>query len=142
MLSLPRGVYDDILAHAEGSDEETCGILAGERGGVDDSAETESRVESVHRATNVAENPRTRYLIDPEEQLRIIEEIEDAGREVVGFYHSHPEGPPLPSETDAERAAWPGYSYAICVPGERPYLGSWRWNGERFEREAVALRPD
>lgn len=139
MLSLPRAAYDDILAHAAGSDEEICGILAGERG--DDGAD-ESRVEAVHRATNVADDPRTRYLIDPEEQLRLIEEIEDGGREVVGFYHSHPEGPALPSETDAERAAWPGYSYAICVPGERPYLGSWRWTGERFEREAVALRPD
>lgn len=138
MLSLPRPAYDEILAHAAGSDEEVCGILAGDRG---DDAESESRVEAVHPARNVADSPRTRYLIDPEQQLRIIEAIEDAGREVVGFYHSHPEGPPLPSETDAERAAWPGYSYAICVPGERPYLGSWRWTGEVFEREAVALRP-
>ncbi|MBP1987340.1 desampylase [Halolamina salifodinae] len=139
MLSLPRAAYDEILAHAAGSDGEICGILAGERGGDDPGGE--SRVEAVHRATNVADNPETRYVIDPEEQLRIIEAIEDGGREVVGFYHSHPEGPPVPSETDAERAAWPGYSYAICVPGEHPYLGSWRWTGERFEREAVALRP-
>lgn len=139
MLSLPRAVYDEILAHAAGSDEEICGVLAGERGG--DGAEHLSRVEAVHRATNVADTPQTRYVIDPEEQLRIIEDVEDGGREVVGFYHSHPEGPPVPSETDAERAAWPGYSYAICVPGQQPYLGSWRWTGERFEREAVALRP-
>lgn len=139
MLSLPRAVYDEILAHAAGSDEEICGILAGERNG--DAPSDESRVEAVHRATNVADTPATRYVIDPEEQLRIIEEIEDGGREVVGFYHSHPEGPPVPSETDAERAAWPGYSYAICVPGERPYLDSWCWTGERFGREAVALRP-
>lgn len=138
MLSLPRPAYDEIFAHAAGSDEEVCGILAGDRG---DGAESESRVEAIHRARNVADSPRTRYLIDPEQQLRIIEAIEDSGREVVGFYHSHPEGPPLPSETDAERATWPGYSYAICVPGERPYLGSWRWTGETFEREAVALEP-
>lgn len=136
MLSLARASYDEILAHAEaGGDEEVCGVLAGEDG-------EHACVDAVHRASNVADRPRTRYRIDPEEQLAIIEAIEDAGREVVGFYHSHPEGPPVPSETDAERAAWPGYAYAICVPGERPYLGSWRWTGDRFEREAVALGPE
>lgn len=134
MLSLPRSAYDAILAHADaGGDEEVCGILAGTREGDD------ARVEAVHRAENVAERPETRYLIDPEEQLELIEEIEAAGREVIGFYHSHPAGPPVPSDTDAERATWPGYSYAICVPGERPFLDSWRWTGAAFEREAVAL---
>ncbi len=138
MLSLSRAAYDEILAHAEaGGAEEVCGVLAGDR-----TADGTARVDAVHRAANVADNPRTRYRIDPEEQLAIIERIEDDGREVVGFYHSHPAGPPVPSDTDTERAAWPGYSYAICVPGERPYLGSWRWTGERFEREAVALRPE
>lgn len=135
---LSRAAYDEILTHAEaGGAAEVCGVLAGER--TDDGT---ARVDAVHRAENVADHPRTRYRIDPEEQLAIIERIEDAGREVVGFYHSHPEGPPVPSRTDAERAAWPGYSYAICVPGDRPYLGSWRWTGEQFDREAVALRPE
>lgn len=143
MLSLPRDAYDGILAHAEsGGDEEVCGVLAGERREGADGATEEAFVETIHRAENVADTPETRYLIDPEAQLAIIEAVEDAGREVVGFYHSHPRGPPVPSETDAERAAWPGYSYAICVPGERPYLGSWRWTGEAFEREAVALRTE
>lgn len=143
MLSLSRTAYDEVLAHAEaGGDQEVCGILAGERFGTDETATQRGRVEVVHRATNVADDSRTRYRIDPEEQLAIIEAIEDNGRDVVGFYHSHPTGPPVPSETDAERAAWPGYSYVICLPGERPYLGSWRWTGDRFEREAVALRPD
>lgn len=136
MLSLSRSGYDEILSHADaGGDEEVCGVLAGER-----CEDGTARVDAVHRAENVADQPRTRYRIDPEAQLAIIERIEAAGRTVVGFYHSHPRGPPVPSETDAERAAWPGYSYAICVPGDRPYLGSWRWTGERFEREAVALR--
>lgn len=139
MLSLSRAAYDEILAHAEaGGEQEVCGVLSGERREDGDGA----CVEAVHRATNVADHPETRYRIDPEEQLAIIESVEDAGHEVVGFYHSHPTGPPIPSETDAERAAWPGYSYAICLPGERPYLGSWRWTGEFFDREAVALRPD
>ncbi|MFW5911100.1 MAG: desampylase [Halolamina sp.] len=143
MLSFSRRAYDEILAHAaSGGDEEVCGVMAGERRDGGGQADADAHVEAVRRATNVANNPQTRYQMDPAEQLSIIEWIEERDREVVGFYHSHPTGPPVPSETDVERATWPGYFYAICVPGENPYLGSWRWTGEGFEREAVALRTE
>ncbi|MGM0606722.1 MAG: Mov34/MPN/PAD-1 family protein, partial [Halobacteriota archaeon] len=58
--------------------------------------------------------------------------------EVVGFYHSHPGGPSGPSETDARLAAWPGHSYVIVsLAGGTAEFGSWRWRGDRFEREPV-----
>lgn len=133
-LTLSRSAYDDVVRHGYAGDEtEVCGVLAGEHG------EEESRVAEVHRVENVAERPQIRYKMDPEEQFAVIERVEDAGLEVVGFYHSHPAGGPLPSQTDAERATWPGYSYAICAFDGYPYLGSWRWTGERFDRETVAL---
>jgi proteasome lid subunit RPN8/RPN11 len=31
---------------------------------------------------------------------------------MIGFYHSHPDSEPRPSETDRE-FAWPSYSYVI-----------------------------
>lgn len=133
-LTLARSAYDEIVRHGEaGADEEVCGVLAGEHG------DEASRVEAVHRVENVAEQPQIRYRLDPEALFAVIERIEDAGQEVVGFYHSHPAGGPQPSQTDAERATWPGYSYAICALDGAPYLGSWRWTGEEFERETVAL---
>jgi proteasome lid subunit RPN8/RPN11 len=134
VLRLSRDAYDDIVYQGyDGGDEEICGVLAGEYG------ETQSVVREIHRAENVADRPQVRYAMDPEEQFEITERVEDAGLEVVGFYHSHPAGPVEPSETDAARATWPGYSYAICAFDGYPYLGSWRWTGERFERETVAL---
>nr|WP_309221746.1 desampylase [Halorussus sp. MSC15.2] len=100
---VPRSVREEILAHArDGAPEEVCGILAGTWD------EGDHRVEARHPAENVAETPRTRYEIGPREQLALMEEIEDAGREVVGFYHSHPRGPARPSATDAAQATWPG----------------------------------
>ncbi|MDY6780709.1 MAG: M67 family metallopeptidase, partial [Halobacteria archaeon] len=99
-----------------------------------------TRAESVYRVENVSDTPRTNYLMDSEEQLGTIDELEDDGYEVVGFYHSHPEGPDYPSTTDEERANWPDHSYVIVsLGGEEPYVGSWRWTGEEFEREAVSL---
>lgn len=136
-LTIARDAYDAVVRHGyEGDDEEVCGVLAGEH------AESGSVVHGVHRVENVAARPQVRYTMDPERQFAVIERIEDAGLDVVGFYHSHPAGGVVPSETDRERATWPGYSYAICAYDGYPYLGSWRWTGERFERETVAVVPD
>ncbi|WP_135806327.1 desampylase [Halorussus marinus] len=141
-LALPDDVREEILAHArEGAPEEVCGILAGRRDG--DDAEVLAR----HPAANAAADPRTRYEIAAREQLELLEAIDEAGREVVGFYHSHPRGPAEPSATDAAEATWPGRSYVIAVPGESgggeaddptpSALRSWRWTGERFVAEDV-----
>lgn len=134
---LPEAVRDAIVADAEcGGDEEICGVLAGEHG------EERSRIAGAHPTANAADNPRTRYRIDPEELLKTIESIEEAGQEVVGFYHSHPRGPEAPSETDAARATWTNYSYVICSLDGGPTLGSWRWTGEEFTAEEIVEMAD
>jgi proteasome lid subunit RPN8/RPN11 len=134
VLTLARDVYDGIVAQGyDGGTEEVCGVLAGEYG------DDESRATDRYPVANAAETPETRYAMAPEEQLSVIDGIEAAGLDVVGFYHSHPAGPTRPSETDAERATWPGYSYAICAFDGYPFLGSWRWRGDAFVGERVVV---
>lgn len=134
MLRVTRAVQDALVDHARaGAPEEVCGILAGERG--DPATAT-----SAHPVENVAETPETRYRIDPEEQLRVMEDVEAAGDEMVGFYHSHPAGPRGPSVTDEARATWPDRSYVIVsLDGESPFVGAWRWTGEGFAAERVRV---
>ncbi|MFD1587715.1 desampylase [Halorientalis brevis] len=136
MLVLSRGVYDDVVEHARtGSPEEVCGILGGEFGA------DESHAGASYRTDNAADAPRTEYAIDPEEQFAVMDDVEDAGRDVVGFYHSHPQGPPRPSQTDRARATWEGYTYVIVsLDGAHPYVGAWRWTGDAFSQEVVAVR--
>jgi len=79
--------------------------------------------------------------IAPAEAIELIEGVEAEG-DLVGFYHSHPAGPPEPSETDAARAAWPGASYVIVALGGEPCVGAWRWtDGDGFEAETVGMLP-
>jgi proteasome lid subunit RPN8/RPN11 len=52
------------------------------------------------------------YLISAPTVRRLELRAARAGLEVVGFYHSHPRGGPVPSRADLE-LAWPGYVYAI-----------------------------
>jgi len=134
-LTVTREVYDGIVEQAtQGRPEEVCGVLAGEHG------ERASRAVAARAVENVAPAPRTTYQLDPREQLETMDELESEGADVVGFYHSHPTGPPRPSPTDAQGAAWTNYSYVIVVlDGEYPYVGSWRWLGDGFEREQLVL---
>jgi len=135
-LLLPDEIHDEMVAYArEGAPEEVCGVLASARG------TEKQRVEAHHPAENVAENPTVRYEIDPREQLELLEAIEAAGREVVGFYHSHPRGPTEPSATDAELATWPDRSYVVVAldGSDGASVGSWRWTGEEFEEENVRV---
>ena len=135
-LVLPADLRDGMVEHARaGAPEEVVGVLGGER------SEEESVAERRYPAENAAATPETRYEIAPAEELELLERVDSDGLDVVGFYHSHPRGPLAPSETDAELAAWPRYSYVILsLAGDSAELGSWRWTGETFERERVEIR--
>ncbi|QCS41280.1 desampylase [Natrinema versiforme] len=137
MITLPTAIRETILERARGGrPAEICGVLGGEY-----EPEGRSRVRSQYPAENVAETSRTRYEIEPEEQLAIFDRLEDRGEDIVGFYHSHPRGPPRPSATDTAQATWPNRSYLI-VSLEPLEVGSWRWrtgDQERFEREELVL---
>jgi len=144
MLTFTRRAADAVADHArEGAPAEVCGVLAGSRGrsSAADGDTQRDRVTDVYRTENAAESPRTRYRIDPERQLAVLERIDAEGLDVVGFYHSHPAGPAEPSETDAAQATWRGYAYVIWTPVADSVLGAWRWRGSAvgFEQEPVRV---
>ncbi|MEX2281737.1 MAG: M67 family metallopeptidase [Gemmatimonadota bacterium] len=61
---------------------------------------------------NAASSPEKRFLI-PAEIVRSLERAAlDSGLQLVGFFHSHPQGGACASATD-NALAWPGYLYGI-----------------------------
>ena len=135
MLALSRAAYDAVLDHARAdAPREACGVLVGQR------EADERRVEAVCRVANVADAPRVTYELDAEATMAVFDEAEATGRDVVGFYHSHPAGPSHPSATDREQASWPDYVYVVASLSARPpTLDAWLWTGERFERVGVTV---
>ena len=109
---LSRSVLDAIARHGElAYPEECCGFLVGS------STDGPNPGGRVVRATRPVENRVAadrahRFVIPPEELLRAQRELEGTPQEVLGFYHSHPDHPAVPSEFDREHA-WPWYSYAV-----------------------------
>ena len=78
---------------------EVCGVLVGPRG------EAVAVLAAIPVENREREAPRVRYQIAPEDLLRIQRESRASRRDIVGFYHSHPDHPARPSETDRRIAA-------------------------------------
>jgi proteasome lid subunit RPN8/RPN11 len=100
-LKIPKSELERILAHARrGHPFEVCGVLLGQAQGEELAVQVALAVEN-----REVEMPRVRYLIAPEDLLRIQRESREAGRDIIGYYHSHPDHPARPSETDRRIAA-------------------------------------
>jgi proteasome lid subunit RPN8/RPN11 len=67
-------------------------------------------------AVNAARNPTTEYEIAPTELFHLTREIRAAGLELLGIYHSHPNGKNEPSPRDIEQAYYPDIAYFIISP--------------------------
>ena len=106
---LPASQMAEIVRQAEaGYPEEICGIVIGEPG----KPET-YRVRQVPNIANqdrqrdpagFERDARTAYRMDDREVLRVLREADDAGWDVVTFYHSHPDHDAYFSLMDRDRA--------------------------------------
>jgi [CysO sulfur-carrier protein]-S-L-cysteine hydrolase len=106
MIVLTSDHMQQILAHAlREAPDEACGLLGGRDG----------RIVHVYSMQNAVPGVRRllAYRLDPEEQYRVFMEIESAGLDLVGIYHSHPRGEAYPSMTDVSLAYYPGVVYLI-----------------------------
>lgn len=123
MIKIKKQVFDKLTEHAEKSyPYEGCGILTGIPG----------ELVEVHFVENkIMDRKRDRYEIDPRDFLRVDNLSKDKGYEIVGFYHSHPDHPPLPSDFDIEHA-WPEYIYIIIsvASGTVDTIKAWKLNPE------------
>lgn len=130
-MSITQTTIDHIGAEGEATyPHECCGLLIGHW-----NVDGERVVEDIRPMENARfDSPENRYLIRPEQLLKIIREVEACGQEVVGFYHSHPDVAAVPSAFDREHA-WPGYGYLIVrvVGGRQRERRAWALTEDRGE---------
>ncbi len=113
-------VQSVIDAARESVPNEACGLLVSHAHAADG-----GMPERYLPLTNAAESPY-RYLIDPQEQLRVWLELEDAGEVPWAIVHSHVASPAVPSATDIGLAFFPDSLYLICsLAAEMPSLRAW-----------------
>ncbi len=132
-MRLSRELADELIAHArEDMPNECCGLIAG-RGDV---------ATRVLRTTNTEASPFM-YVMDPREQMDLMDAIEDAGEDLVAIYHSHTRSAAYPSRTDVELAFFPDPLYVIVSLADRdaPEIRAFRLSRSAPEGEQIAEVP-
>lgn len=122
-MRISRGLVEKMVGHARGDlPNECCGMVGG-RDGV---------ATTVYSLENAEASP-FRYSISPKDLFQTINEIEQAGEQLVAIYHSHTKSEAYPSQTDVNLAGWPDAVYLIVSlrEPEAPELrGFWIREGE------------
>ncbi len=105
-----------VQAAQQGAPEEVCGLIVG----------IGNRVTQIIPIPNAAANPITRYEMDAKAQFEAMRDADQAGLAIIAFYHSHPKGDPIPSETDIREAFYGDTPYLIIgLKGIQPQLAAW-----------------
>jgi [CysO sulfur-carrier protein]-S-L-cysteine hydrolase len=127
--SLARELVDHAVADLP---NECCGMIAGLHG----------EATRVLRAANTEGSPFM-YVMDPREQLRIMDEIEGSGEDLLAIYHSHTRSAAYPSRTDVELAFFPETLYLIVSSAHReaPEIRAFRISRAAAEGEQIAEEP-
>jgi proteasome lid subunit RPN8/RPN11 len=134
-LELSKQADEAIRAHGrEAFPHECCGAMLGREG-------------VVHAAyglpNTTEEGPRRRFLVRPGDYRVAETRAREAGLDLLGFYHSHPDHPARPSQYDLDHA-WPSFSYVIVsvMSGKDELLTSWRLKTDRsaFDEEQVRVK--
>ena len=133
MIELTAADRDALIARARAdAPDECCGVLLGVGG----------QVREVRRLVNADHSPKT-YRVDPKDLLRIYQELDESGLELLGVYHSHTHTAAYPSPTDVSYTqGLPEASYLIVSlqDAAAPVVRSFKILGGQIAEEDVVVR--
>ena len=106
---LPPELRDQIIAEARAAyPRECCGLIEGLQ------EHNRARALVLHPTANFAPEI-DRFEIDPVAHLRLLRELRGTERQIVGCYHSHPNGRLEPSDWDSEGMRDDGLVWVIAA---------------------------
>ena len=138
VVEISKSAFEAMKAHVEkGYPDEVCGVMAGAGAG--------ARVEESMECANLnTERAHDRYELDPDSFNAADSAAREKGLGIVGIYHSHPDHPARPSETDRQRA-WSGWGYLIMSVEKGVFKEATLWylneRTEQFEKADFSVSP-
>jgi len=115
-LGLRREDWNQMRKHIQQAlPAEACGLVGGRN----------NISEVVFAVLNDLKSP-VRFRMNAHEQVQALLKIEEGGLDLLAIYHSHPEGPAHPSQTDLDEFAYPSVPYLIW------HLQDGEWNCHAF----------
>ncbi len=136
MIVIEKSLLEKIEAEAEKSYPfECCGIIFGS---------IEKNEKLAHSIKSIVNNfgsgeEHHRFLITAEDMMRGELYARQNGLDIIGFYHSHPDHPAIPSDYDRDHAL-PVYSYLITSvkTGRADITASYVLSDNKFTAEEIS----
>ncbi len=138
MLKIKEEALESIKKQAEeGYPYEICGFMIGN---IDYDKNIRECLEVYQVENQNKERASDRFEIDPKDYMKVEDYADTKGLMIVGIYHSHPDHPDKPSQTDL-MFAQPDMSYIIVSveKGKSVKWRSWELKGDKFEEEKVEI---
>jgi proteasome lid subunit RPN8/RPN11 len=127
MFLTPAAHAAILQAAVQAAPHEACGLLLG----------TPGHIEAAHASANVHPEPARHFEIDPAALIAAHKAARSGGAQLIGYFHSHPNGLARPSATDAAMASGDGRIWAIAAGGT---VSLWRDTPSGFEALSYAIK--
>jgi len=130
-MELDRVFFEEMVEHGLAAfPNEACGLLAGKEG----------RPVRFFPMTNRDASPVS-YRLDPKEQLRAFDEMDEQGWDLLAIFHTHTHSEAYPSETDRRQAFYPEAAYLVMSLSDRanPELRAFRIVDAEISEEELEL---
>ncbi len=103
-ISLPRHIANRLLTIAQSNPEtEICGLIGAVNG----------LPKTVYSVENIAQDKLHLFEMNPGRQIDAMKQMRNKGESLFAIFHSHPDAPAEPSETDLQQASYPEALYLI-----------------------------
>lgn len=138
-VKLNNDLQKQIFAQMEGTfPNEGGGFLLGQTNGDGIVIKDITQVENIFEE----EEQYHRYAMTPQDWMRLEDEADDKGLTLVGYYHSHPNAPAIPSVYDRDHAL-PNFVYIITSvqDGKAVDMRVWKLKADRsaFDNETLVV---
>ena len=111
MLEVDGVLFKEMFEHGlREFPNEACGLLAGRDGAP----------VRFFAMRNLDASPVS-YRLDPMEQLRVFDEMDEAGWDLLGIFHTHTHSGAYPSDTDKKLAFYPDARYLVMSLSDREH---------------------
>ena len=109
-------------------------------GDVDESTATVIEIIQVENVFKEEEQYH-RYAMTPQDWMRLEDQADERGLSLIGYYHSHPDSPAIPSEYDREHAL-PNFVYLITsvMMAQAVDMRAWQLQADRSRFESLTLQ--
>ncbi len=138
-VSIDKGLQQQIFHHLESTyPNEGGGFLLGAV------SQDVVQISETIQVQNVFEEEEQfhRYAMTPQDWMKLEDEADARGLSLVGYYHSHPDSPAVPSIYDRDHAL-PHFTYLITQvqDGKAVKMFAWRLRDDRsqFDEETLAV---